>query len=338
MTEPEPVGWLETVTLEGSDEPVRVVLEERRGNELILRQLDPGEPLPSRIPIFEGDNLVVMTAISHIGIHSTADVGAIADLVHSMRVVPVRREGTTVYARSLRLGESDNGARVHIRPGDNIAFEAGAVVAELDAIDAREDATESGYVPLAGVLSAWFHIGSEDWAPEVVRYSLAAARRLDMANELLVDAFALEEEVDAEPRMPGPQVRRRLYKVLGCVELAVISLGRGIAMVLEFPSKFGISCEKSETLRSAQQALTAIRNAYEHIEDRALGTIRGTPSEDALTIFDYERLLREDVVVYGAHALDLSAEVPILLAEAREALKAMVGTAVPPKVKPGQSG
>jgi hypothetical protein len=263
-------------------------------------------------------------------------VGAIADLVRSMRVVPVRREGTTVYARSLRLGESDNGARVHIRPGDNVAFEAGALVAELDAIDAREDATESGYVPLAGVLSAWFHIGSKDWSPELVRYALAAARRLDMANELLVDAFALEEEVNIEPRMPGPQVRRRIYKVLGSVELAVISLGRGISMVLDLPSKFGVSCETSETLRSAQEALTAIRNAYEHIEDRALGTIHGTPSEDALTIFDYERLLLEDVVVYGAHSLDLSAEVPRLLAEAREALKAMVGTAVPPKVEPGQ--
>lgn len=334
----EPVGWLETVTLEGSDEPVRVVLEERRGNELILRQLDPGEPLPSRIPILEGDNLVIMTAISHIGIHSSAEAGAIADLVHSMRVVPVRRDGTTVYARSLRLGEPDNGARLHIRPGDNIVFEAGAIVAELEAIDAREDVTESGYVPLAGVLSAWFHIGSQDWAPEVVRYALAAARRLDMANELLVDAFALEEEVNAEPRMPGPQMRRRLYKVLGCVELAVISLGRGIAMVLEFPSKFGISCETSETLRSAQQALKAIRNAYEHIDDRALGNIRGTPSEDALTIFDFERLLREDVVVYGAHTLGLSTEVPRLLAEAREALKAMVGTAVPPKLGPWQSG
>lgn len=78
MTEPDPVGWLETVTLEGSNEPVRVVPEERRGNGLILRQLNPGEPLPSRILVFEGDNLVVMTAFSHIGIHSSGDVGAIA--------------------------------------------------------------------------------------------------------------------------------------------------------------------------------------------------------------------------------------------------------------------
>jgi hypothetical protein len=42
MPEREPVGWLDEVTLAGSDEPVQVVLEERRGNELILRSASPG--------------------------------------------------------------------------------------------------------------------------------------------------------------------------------------------------------------------------------------------------------------------------------------------------------
>jgi len=334
MPEREPVCWLDNVTLAGSDEPVKVVLEERRGNELILRQVDPGEPTPPRIPMFEGDRLVVMTAISHIGIHSSGEVGAIADLIHSMRVVPVRREGSTIYARSLRLGEPDDGQRIHIRPGDTISFEAGAIVAELDAIDAREDATESGYVPLAGVLSAWFHIGPSDWPAELVRYALAAARRLDMANELLIDVQSLEDEVNANPRMPGPQVRRRIFNALGSVELGVISLGRGISMILELPGEFGIECELPESLRAVHPALNAIRNAYEHIDDRAHGTIFGTPSEDALTIFNYERLLREDVITYGAHTLDLSGEVPQLLNEARAALRGMVETAVPPRVTP----
>lgn len=331
MSERDPVGWLESVTLEGSDEPVRVVLEEHRGKELILRQLDPGEPAPARIPIFEGDRPIVMTAISHIGIHSSANAGEVADLIHSMRVLPVRRDGTTVYARSLRLGEEDTGARVHLRPGDNIAFEAGAIVAELDAIDAREEETESGYVPLTGVLAAWFHFGSTDWPPELIRYALAASRRLDTANELLVEARALEDEINQASRMSGPQVRRRLYRMLGSVELAIISLGRGMSMVLDFPLKFAVPREAPESLRSAQPALTAIRNAYEHIEDRALGTIRGKPSDDAVTIFDYQRLLEENVVVYGGHSLDLSTEVPRLLTEARETLKAMVGT-LPPRV------
>ena len=65
MTEADPLGWLETVTLEGSDEPVRVALEERQGVDLILRQVDPEEPLPPCIPIFEGDNIVVLTAVSN---------------------------------------------------------------------------------------------------------------------------------------------------------------------------------------------------------------------------------------------------------------------------------
>ncbi|MCE0485449.1 hypothetical protein [Ornithinimicrobium sediminis] len=332
MPDREPDGWLDNVALLGSDEPVKVVLEERRGNELILRQVDPGEPTPPRIPMFNGDRLVVMTAVSHIGIHSSGEVGAIADLIHSMRVVPVRREGSTVYGRSLRLGEADDGQRIHIRPGDTIAFEAGAIVAELDAIDAREDPTQSGYVPLSGVLSAWFHIGSSDWPAELVRYALAAARRLDMTNELLIEVQSLEDEVNADPQMPGPQVRRRLFNVLGSVELAVISLGRGVSMILDLPRKFGIECDLPESLLTVQPALNAIRNAYEHIEDRALGTVHGTPSEDALTIFGYERLLSEDVITYGTHTLDLAGEVPGLLAEARVTLKGMVSTAVPPRV------
>jgi len=192
-----------------------------------------------------------------------------------MRGVPVGREGSTVYTRSLRLGEPDEGQRVHTRPGDTVSFEAGAIVAELDAIDAREDAFESGYVPLAGVLSAWFQIGANDWPAELVRYALASARRLDMANELLTRVQSLEEEANADPTMPGPQVRRRLFNVLGSVELAVISLGRGISMILDRPNQFGLDCESPEALRLVQPALNAIRSAYEHIEDRALGTVQG---------------------------------------------------------------
>ena len=216
MPEREPIGWLETVTLTGSEEPARVVFEERRGNDVILRQVDPGEPTPPRTPLCEGDRPVVMAAVSHIGIHTSSEVGAIADLVHAMRVVPVRREGSVIYARSLRHGEEDDGRRVHIRPGDTVSFEAGAIVAELDAIDARE-ATESGYVPLAGVLSAWFHLGPEDWMAELVRYALAAARRLDMANELLIRARAIEGEVNASPRLSGPELRRYMSNIVGFV-------------------------------------------------------------------------------------------------------------------------
>ncbi len=73
-------------------------------------------------------------------------------------------------------------------------------------------------------------------------------------------------------------------------------------------------------LASKLTAVTQIRNAYEHIEDRAMGTERGA-HPDALTIFDYRDLLSNDRVSYGTYSLDLQAEVPALIAEARRFLK-----------------
>jgi hypothetical protein len=37
----QPVGWLSEVVLEGSDQPVRVVLDGREGNRVFVRQQIP---------------------------------------------------------------------------------------------------------------------------------------------------------------------------------------------------------------------------------------------------------------------------------------------------------
>ena len=67
--------------------------------------------------------------------------------------------------------------------------------------------------------------------------------------------------------------------------------------------------------------MVAIRNAYEHIEDRALGNVHNKSDPVALTIFDHDTLLREDAIVYGPHRLTLDNDLPCLLAETREYLK-----------------
>jgi len=83
--ERRPKGWLETVTLAGATEPVLVTLEERPGHRVPLRQVDPREPTPSRVPLFDGDELVVMHAISHVGLHTTSEPGDMTRFVISMR-------------------------------------------------------------------------------------------------------------------------------------------------------------------------------------------------------------------------------------------------------------
>ena len=102
MEDRKPTGWLESVVLAGSDEHVRVTLQERQGSRLLFRQVDPGEPEPARVPIYDGDELVVMQAISHLSVHTSGEAGDASGFLFAYRVVPARREPGVVYARTLR--------------------------------------------------------------------------------------------------------------------------------------------------------------------------------------------------------------------------------------------
>jgi hypothetical protein len=68
-------------------------------------------------------------------------------------------------------------------------------------------------------------------------------------------------------------------------------------------------------------AVTQIRNAYEHIEDRALGNVHNTPHPDALTIFDHDRVVIDGVITYGSYQLDLATDVPQVIDATRQFLK-----------------
>jgi chemotaxis regulatin CheY-phosphate phosphatase CheZ len=82
----------------------------------------------------------------------------------------------------------------------------------------------------------------------------------------------------------------------------------------------GTSASLPDSIARLSTSVAAIRNAYEHIEDRALGTVFGKPDPVALTIFDHGALLREDTIVYGEHRLTLN-ELRTLISDTRQFLK-----------------
>ncbi|WP_300010992.1 hypothetical protein [Pseudonocardia sp.] len=237
------------------------------------------------------------------------------------RIVPVRREGTTVFGRTLRHGESDDGRRVHLRPGDDFSIEPGGLEIELDAIDEREATAfaDGEYVPITPVLWIWMSIGAGG-ADDKVRYLLAAARRLDAANVLLGDVER-RRQVLAGDGLAGPAIRRELFGLISAVELAVVALGRVCDMIEKASSMLHSTVSVPPTVIAKQAAVNSIRNAYEHIEDRALGTVFGKPHPDALTIFNHVDLLQHDRISYGSASLDLKADMPALISEARQFLK-----------------
>ena len=123
--------------------------------------------------------------------------------------------------------------------------------------------------------------------------------------------------------LSGPALRRAFFGLIGTVELAVIALGRSIDMVTRARSLIGTTVPVPTNITNSIQAVSEIRNAYEHIEDRALGRVRQKPDPQALTIFDYRRLLDDDEIVYAGHSINLVNEVPTLLRDARQYLKGL---------------
>lgn len=322
----EPFGWLETVTLEGASEPVRVVLDSRDGHQVFVRHIDPCDgDNPPRIPIYPDDDVVVMTPVAAVGHHLTSEVGRVDDFLFGTRIVPVRREPGRVFARTLRRGEPDDGRRVHVRPGDQLTFEEGALVAQLDAIDDLERAEATGYIPVTPALWTWLRLGvGHDEAK--VRYILAAARRLDAAARLLAQVEELRTELNRTD-LTGPAWRRALFELIGAVELSIVALGRVVNMASKASGHIGTAVPLPPSVVAKKRAITEIRNAYEHIEDRSLGQVRAVPHPQALTIFDHQQLVENDVIDYAGHKLSLVDDVPVLLDEIRQFLKDVAGTA-----------
>ncbi|MGW4716737.1 light-mediated development protein DET1 [Nocardia sp. NPDC004260] len=315
MDEREPITFVDAVTRDGSSEAERILLHSREGSKVYVRLADPCDSTPEPVPLYEGDELIVMEAISHISLHQTPEDSE--GFLLSQRVAPIRREAATVYARPLKFGEADDGRRVHLCPGEQVVIEPQV---ELEYIDDWEGAGISGYVPLTPVLFTWMAIVPQS-SEGRARYLLAAARRLDLAHTL----FQRVDELRQSEPEGAPAVRRAVFELIGATELAFVSLGRAVDMCANAPTAIAATVPVPPEISSRCLAVNTIRNAYEHIEDRALGNVRGQPHPDATTIFNHDRVVRDGIIAYGSYQIDLATDVPELIAAARKYLKDVAG-------------
>lgn len=311
-----PIGHIGTVRRDNWEEEERAILHSRDGNKLYLRAADPCDPESERVPIHEGDEVIVLEHYSHISHHTTKE-GTDGYLLYQ-RIVPIREEPGKVFARTLRYGEHDDGRRCHVRPGDELVVED--IHIELDYVDEWEGKGVDGYVPLTPVLFTWMSFGTNH-SDENRRYLLAAARRLDQAQTM----FQRIDELRQSDPEGAPAVRRAVFELVGATELAIVSLGRAVDMCMQAGTAIGATASVPADITTRCAAVREIRNAYEHIEDRALGNVRSTPHPDALTIFDHHRVVIDGVIAYGAYQIDLATDVPQIIAATRQFLKNLAG-------------
>ena len=237
------------------------------------------------------------------------------EFLTSGRIVPVRREGNKVFVRTLRQGEEDAGEAVNVRAGDRVIFEPGALSIDSRQIDDQSTEGLGGYAPVANTVWTWYRIVGEEVGFFVFFFALA--RRVDAAHALWALAIQERERAKEEGAIPR---RTGFLNALASAEVAIIALHRGFAMVYSLVDRFELDVPVPQGVRKIREAVWEMRNAFEHIDERAEGRIGRSKEFDpeALTIFDQPDFIDSSLLSYKEYSLNFEEEVLSALLECRE--------------------
>lgn len=237
------------------------------------------------------------------------------DFLFGGRIVPVEREGNKVFVKTPRHGEEDAGETARLRLGDRILFRAGDLVIDSRQIDAMSPKGPGGYAPVANTVWTWYRIASE--RADFLFFFFALARRLDAAHALW--ALAMEERDQANEEGGIPQ-RTGFLKTLATAEMAIVALNRAFNMANTLIKEYCPDLELPATVQKIQGTVSEMRNAFEHISDRAQGKVNRTKIsyKDAWSIFNQPDFIEKSTLRYQEHALHFDKDVIDALLDCRE--------------------
>ena len=231
------------------------------------------------------------------------------------RLIPIKREGNKVFARTLRFGEEDKGETVHLNAGDQLIIPAGELVINSRAIDADVKKGLGGYAPVANTVWTWYRIVGEELGYFLFLFSLA--RRIDSTH--LLWTHAIGELEDARTKYGIPE-RMGFYGALGVAEATIIALHRGIDMAFSLIDQFSLDIEISDNIESIRNTIKEMRDAFEHIDSRAKGRVGMQEKEDpdALTIFSQPDFMESGILSYKEYSLNFHDDIIEVLLQCRE--------------------
>lgn len=310
-----------------SGERIRVLEEGREGVTIFVRRLgekevDTGETFKFRR---NQERLVLTEPIYAVSLHLTPEVGRKDDILTWVRVLPDGRDGSIVYGRTLLPDESDTGLAVQRRPGETFVLRPGSLVFSVEGVDASVATRfEDGYASITNTIWTWLSLyptlgGATNIPEDGLRFLLAAARRLDGSHQALVSVCAKLTELKTVEY--GIRQRNLIFEIVSMVEIAIVAMNRALQMASKLGKHFQLSTPFPASITNKLKAIKEIRDAYEHIEQRAFGKVHNTLHPDALSVFNFERLFQEGVVTYGNYELELHSEAIQILIETREYLK-----------------
>ena len=236
-----------------------------------------------------------MDPVTHISLNLPSG------MLLSMRVVPDGRDGNVVFGRTLRWGEVDDGRGVPVAPGEEFTIPKGRLVVQLDHIDSLSELGPGGYAPVANTIWTWYQVGPNPDAG-VYRALLSLSRRVDTAHELWVIAVMQRKRALDTP-LGSPLQRRLLFRAWGAAEMAVIALHRA-ARLADTLARW-LDVQVPDDVRRVAASAKVLRDALEHIDERAESMVKGRIDPAALEIFDQGDFIENGRLTYHGHVLDI---------------------------------
>lgn len=248
----------------------------------------------------------------------------------SGRLVPDGREGNVVYGRTLRRGEEDTGEGIHVGPGEEFAIRPGGLVIDSREIDEYHNPIGvGGYRPITNTVWTWHRFAKEQLG--VFLFFFALARRTDVAHALWVSAIQARDEARKEAGIPH---RHAHFYAFSAAEVAIIALGRCYRMVGVLVEKYRPGMDLPDSVTKTQEAVLEMRNAFEHIDERAEGRVGGGKFDaDALSIFNQPDFAQASILRYKNYELNFESDVIAALIDCRELIMDAIGEQT--KQRPG---
>ena len=260
------------------------------------------------------EDTLTIGPVTYISINLGPNIGE-NDFLAGVRVVPAGRNGNRVYGRTLNHGELDTGEGISLEVGDTLEFPAGSVSVLMADVDRYSEPEADGYAPVANTVWTWLAIPPIENDQTFVDYLLAAARRLDAAYAHCSGALC---GLTDRPKEMGFRAREAMFDALGDAGSMCVSLSRAIRMIARARSSISAPADVPQEVRAIEHAVLAMRDAFEHIDERAVGKARRENASDAVSVFDQSDFFTSGVLRYAGHSLDIRDEViPALIAGRR---------------------
>ena len=238
----------------------------------------------------------------------------------SLRVVSAGSDENTTYLRTLRPDEEDFEEAVQIPAGKKVVIRPGDLSISSDEVDARSPKGRGGYAPVSDTIWTWYRImGAEDKG--LLMLLLAAARKLDATHVFWADTM---DALDESCTLTGIERRIILFRALALAEVTVISLSRGVEMLYKMAEKFDLGLEIPEKITSSRITLRQMRNAFEHIDDRAVGKVTDGSTDSPMSVFFQLHFVDQRILTYGDKSISFATGVPIALLECRKVIMSVI--------------